>query len=165
MSTKTAPKPAAPQAAANSPKGKDAKATTPAPKPAAKAPRENPAYAAESVRKTITEAMDNLGAKGFTRPAIAEHTGMTLGAVWRAQNDKVHTHEVPVIENFIKQVLDGKVEPPKRAAVKVSATQLQERIERATQVLAAQDQHKTVGALRKLVTEALAALDATDATA
>lgn len=164
MTTKTAPKPAAPAAKASAKVAKPAAkpADQPAPKPTA--PRVNPAYAAESVRKTVTRAMADLGAKGFTRPAISQHTGMTLGAVWRAQNDKVHTEEVRVIEAFVEQVLAGEVEPPRRAPVKVSAAQLQERVANATEVLRTQDQAKTVTALRKLVNDALAALDATEAT-
>jgi transcriptional regulator with XRE-family HTH domain len=151
MTTTTATKPA---------KGKTPKpAPAPEVKPEApKAAPTNSAYADEATRAKVTQAMADLNERGFTRPQLAEAMGMTLGAVWRAQNDKVHTAEVATIEALIKKVLDGELQPTTRAR-KPKAEDLAAQIDRATEVLKAHDAAKTVTQLRKLVAEALAALN------
>lgn len=154
MTTTTVTKPATPKA----PKSQ---ATKPAPTPEAKsaaAPRTNSAYADETTRAKVTEAMANLGEKGFTRPEISAHTGLTKGAVWRLQNSKAHADEVPTIEAFIARVLTGEVKPEVRAKAP-NAQELRDRLERVTELLAAHDAQKTVTALRKLIGETLEVLN------
>lgn len=151
MTTTTATKPAT--------KAKATKAT-PAPEVKPEAPKAAPtnsAYADEETRTKVTKAMADLNERGFTRPQLAAATNMTLGAVWRAQNDRVHTAEVPVIEELIKKVLAGELEPVTRAR-KPKAEDLAAQIERANAVLQSAGEAKTVTQLRKLVAEALTAL-------
>jgi len=156
MTTTTAPKPTAPKAA----KAK-AQNPTPAATPAQPdAPKVNQAYAPADVRVKITKALADLGELGFTRPQISSHTGLTLGAVWRAQNDKVHTSEVATYEAFVAKVVNKEIAPPERKASKVSAAALAERVANATTVLEAQAEAKNVTALRALVASALEALSA-----
>ena len=158
MTTTTAPKPAAPKAA------KDKATPAPAPKqeaPKVEAPKATPAnsaYADEATRRKVTQAMADLNERGFTRPQLAEATGMTLGAVWRAQNDKVHTTELATIEQLIKKVLDGELQPTTKAR-KPKAEDLVAQIERANAVLNTHGEAKTVTQLRKLVADALTALN------
>lgn len=146
---KTAPAPK-PQA----PKGKAAAAPAPQPveAPAAPAPKVdrtgNAAYAAETVRKQITDAMADLRAKGFTRPSISAVTGFSDSQVWRAQNDKVHTDEVPVIMAFIEKVVKGEVKPP-TAGRKPKVEDLQARIDRALATLGSEA--KTAAQFKKIV--------------
>lgn len=139
------------------------KAATPAPAPAVapvedKPARTNPAQAPDDIRVKITQAMADLRAAGFTRPSISAVTKLSDSQVWRAQNGLVHTVEVPVIEEFIKQVLAGDVKPPERKTGKVSASVLQEKVAKATELLGKQADAKSVTALRALVKEALDAL-------
>lgn len=123
-------------------------------------PSGNSAYATETVRKQITAAMADLRTKGFTRPSISAVTGFTDSQVWRAQNDKVHTSEVPVLMDFIKQVVDGKVKPPENGLRKPKAADLQAKIDAALQAVAELDPKATVTALRKAVAEVKTALEA-----
>lgn len=153
--TTTATKPA--QAKKAPAKGKPAPASKQE-TPAAPAAPTNSAYADEATREKVTKAMADLGERGFTRPQLAAATGMTLGAVWRAQNSKIHTAEVPTIEQLIKDVLEGKVEPTSRPR-KAKAEDLAAQIERANEVLQKVAEAKTVTQLRKLVADAQAALN------
>lgn len=151
--TATAPKPAAPKAKAA------AKPAAPAPQPveapAAPAPQANrtgnAAQAAETVRAQITSAMADLRAKGFTRPSISAATGLNDSQVWRAQNNKVHTVEVPVIMAFIEKVVNGEVKPP-TAGRKPKVEDLQARIDRALATLGSEA--KTAAQFKKIVADA-----------
>lgn len=153
--TKTAP---APKARAKAPKKET---PAPAPQEATAAPTKpaNSAYADEATRAKVTQAMADLNERGFTRPQLSAATGMTLGAVWRAQHDRVHTAELPVIEELIKKVLDGELVPTTRPR-KARAEDLVVKIEHANEVLNRAGEAKTVTALRKLVADALEALNA-----
>lgn len=108
----------------------------------------NAAYAAESVRKQITDAMADLRAKGFTRPSISAVTNLSDSQVWRAQNDKVHTAEVPVIMAFIEKVVKGEVKPP-TSGRKPKVEDLQARIDRALETLGSEA--KTAAQFKKIV--------------
>jgi hypothetical protein len=149
MTTTTATKPA---------KAKEAPAPEVKPE-APKAAPTNSAYADEETRAKVTKAMADLSERGFTRPQLAAATDMTLGAVWRAQNDRVHTAEVPVIEELIKKVLAGELQPVTRAR-KPKAEDLVLKIEHTNKVLQKAGEAKTVTALRRLVADALEALNA-----
>lgn len=155
MTTTTATKPATAAKKASA-KGKETPA--PAATPEVKAAPTNSAYADEATREKVTQAMADLGERGFTRPQLAAATGMTLGAVWRAQNNKVHTAEVATIEALIKRVLDGELQPTTRAR-KPKAEDLVARIDGANAVLQTVGEAKTVTQLRKLVADALTALN------
>jgi len=145
----TAPKPQAPKGkAATTTKKLDNVPETDA-VPAAKAARTgNAAQAAETVRKQITEAMADLREKGFTRPSISAVTGLNDSQVWRAQNGKIHTVEVPVIMAFIEKVVNGEVKPP-TAGRKPKVEDLQARIDRALATLGSEA--KTAAQFKKIV--------------
>lgn len=146
---KTAPKPQAPKKDAAKPAAPATKPVEAPATPAAKVDRTgNAAYAAESVRKQITDAMADLRAKGFTRPSISAVTGFSDSQVWRAQNDKVHTDEVPVIMAFIEKVVKGEVKPP-TAGRKPKVEDLQARIDRALETLGSEA--KTAAQFKKIV--------------
>lgn len=87
----------------------------------------NSQWAPESVRNDIARAMRNLTARGFTRPSLIKATGMTDSQLWRAQNAKVHQHEVPAILDLIKRVVDGDLTPP-ASRRKLTVEDLQEQL-------------------------------------
>jgi hypothetical protein len=169
MTAKTAPKPAAnamAKVAKASTKPAPAKPTKPAPKPATPpaqdpvvtpavppAPRTgNSAYADEETRTKIVQAMNDLKAKGFTRPSISAVTNLSDSQVWRAQNYKIHTSEVPVIMDFIAKVVAGDVQPPAGNVRKPKVEQLLARVNEAIQVLG--NDAKTAAQYRKIVAAA-----------
>lgn len=149
-STKARPKPAAPKpkAPAKPAEAKAPEAPTPAPKPRGG----NSAYAAESVRNQIRDAMKDLESKGFTRPSISAVTGFNDSTVWRAHNYKVHTDEVPVFMDFIAKVVAGEVKPP-TSGRKPKVDDLQARVAEAIDVLG--NEAKTAAQYRKIVDAAL----------
>lgn len=154
---KTAPKPKAPKGKpAATPKKFDDVPETDAKAPAAKADRTgNSAYAAESVRNQVAEALAKLRDQGFTRPSISAVTGYTDSQVWRAQNRKIHTSEVPGIMAFIEKVLKGEVKPP-TSGRKPKVEELQARVAEAIQLLG--NEAKTAAQYRKIVDAALEVL-------
>lgn len=162
-STKARPKPAAPKPqapkadASPSPK---VPANVPETDAAPKATNSPPAnYAAESVRNQVTEAMAKLRAQGFTRPSISAVTGLSDSQVWRAQNGRVHTAEVPVIMDFVKQVVDGKVQPPANGVRKPKAADLQAKLDAAIDKIA-NSEAKTAAQYKALVADLQATLEA-----
>lgn len=150
-------KPAAPKAAA--------KPANPTLAPAVEAPaatpvrtaRPNSAYADQATRDQVTADMAKLTELGFTRPSISAVTKLTDSQVWRAQNGKVHTDEVPVLDAFIEQVTAGVVKPPARSR-KVTVADLEAKIAQAIAVLA--NEAKTPAQFKKLVNEASELLSA-----
>jgi len=132
--------------------------TRPAAKPAARTG--NSAYADEDTRGKITQAMADLREKGFTRPSISAVTGFTDSQVWRAQNDRVHVSEVPVLLDFIEKVLKGEVKPPENGLRKPKAADLQGKIDAALARLGELDPKATVTALRKALTDVTETLSA-----
>lgn len=157
IQSKPGPKPGPKPTAPNSPK---VPANVPEvdKAPAAKPTRTgNSAYAAESVRNQISDALKRLWADGWTRPAVSAITGFTDSQVWRAANQKAHEVEVPVLMEFLKGVLNGDHTPPQRSR-KATTADLEAKIANAIEALGSEA--KTVAQLKKVVEAAREALTA-----
>lgn len=126
----------------------------------------NSAYADEETRGKIVQAMADLKTAGFKRPEISAVTGMTDSALYRAQNGRVHTVEVPTLLAFIELVVKGEVKP-KEAARKPKVEDLEAKlleVESAYQariaavIEALGSEAKTTAQYRKIIEAAQAAL-------
>lgn len=149
--------------------------TPPAPAPVAPAPRTgNAAWPSEAEREVVGQFMDRLRLEGYTRPELSKFTGFNDSTVWRAQNRKVHIHEV---EHWMKTVFepfkDGTLPPAAKSLKTPKPEVLQARLDEAqakidaveAKIHAAVDalsnpEVKTVKDLRALITDVAASLSA-----
>lgn len=118
-------------------------------------------YADAAVAESIAARLSGVRVLGFTRPALAELTGLTPGAVWRAENRRVHPTEVDVVTAALDKIDRGEAQPSKRrgAVARGRAAELEARLDAVCRDLtAAVKDEKTVAALRKRVSAALAVL-------
>lgn len=136
--------------------------------PTAPAPRTgNAAWATEEQRVMVKQFMDALREAGYTRPELSAFTDFNDSTVWRAQNLKVHTHEVEHwMETVFKPFTDGTLPPaakslkaPKPEVLQAKLAEVEAKIARAVEALA-NPEGKTVKELRALVTEVTASLSA-----
>lgn len=143
-------------------------AVPPAPAPTAPAPRTgNAAWATEDQRKMVKQFMDALREAGYVRPELSAFTGYNDSTVWRAQNLKVHTHEVEHwMETVFRPFTEGKLPPaakslkaPKPEVLQAKLDAVEAKIARAVEALA-NPEVKTVKELRALVADVTAALSA-----
>lgn len=143
-------------------------AVPPAPAPTAPAPRTgNAAWATEDQRKMVKKFMDALREAGYTRPELSAFTDFNDSTVWRAQNLKVHTHEVEHwMETVFKPFTDGTLPPaakslkaPKPEVLQAKIDAIEAKIAQAVEALA-NPEVKTVKEFRALVADVTAALSA-----
>lgn len=120
---------------------------------------QNSAYAPTEVRAKLVERLEQMKADGWTRPAISAITGFSDSQVWRAQNLKAHTTELDQWVAFIKEVDEGKHQPPAPRR-KAKPEELQAKINKALEALAQLGDKPNVTALRAAVTEVKDALTA-----
>lgn len=113
------------------------------------------AFAPEADRVAIQRKLGVLKDAGWARPQIREITKLSDSQVWRAQQGKAHTVELPVWNAFFALVDSGEVKPVTRGR-KATAKEMLAQMQKAAQLLGSVAQLTKAADIKKVVAEALA---------
>lgn len=69
----------------------------------------------ESAAQSLATATLEARQAGWTRPELAELTGLTVAQVWRVEQGRVHADEFDVVDAALAKIVRGEVQPKSAA--------------------------------------------------